>query len=45
MNESHIYRINTELMCVNERKDNGTVRMQGEEMAKVGDFKYLSSSV
>ena len=32
-------------MCVDERQDNGTVRMQREEMAKVGDFKYLGSSV
>ena len=28
-------------MCVNERQDNssGTVKMQGEEVAKVEDFK------
>ena len=34
-------------MCVNERQDNGsgTVEMQGEEMAKVEDFKYLGSTV
>ena len=31
----------TEYMCVNERLVNGTVRMQGEEVAKVEDFKYL----
>ena len=30
----------TECMCVNERQDNGTVKMQGEEVAKVEDFKY-----
>ena len=32
---------------VNERQDNGssTVKMQGEEVAKVEDFKYLGSTV
>ena len=37
----------TEFMCVNERQDNGssTVQMQGEEVAKVEDFKYLGSTV
>ena len=30
-------------MCVNERQDtgSGTVKMQGEEVEKVDDFKYL----
>ena len=34
-------------MCVNEKQDNGssTVKMQGEEVAKVEDFKYLEPSV
>ena len=32
-------------MCVNKRQDNGTVRMQGEDVAKVDDFKYLGSTV
>ena len=34
-------------MCVNERQDtsSGTVKMQGEEVAKVDDFKYLGSTV
>ena len=32
-------------MCVNERQVNGTVKMQGEEVAKVEDFKYLGSTV
>ena len=34
-------------MCVNERQDNssGTVNMQGGELAKVEDFKYLGSTV
>ena len=36
--------------CVNERQDtgsgtSGTVKMQGEEVAKVDDFKYLGSTV
>ena len=33
--------------CVNERQDNGssTVKMQGEDVAKVEDFKYLGSTV
>ena len=42
-----VNRRNTEYMCVNERQDNssGTVKMQGEEVAKVEDFKYLGSTV
>ena len=34
-------------MCVNERQDtgSGTVKMQGEEVTKVDDFKYLGSTV
>ena len=34
-------------MCVNERQDNGsgTANMQGEEVAKVDDFKYMGSTV
>ena len=37
----------TEYMCGNERQDtgSGTVKMQGEEVAKVDDFKYLGSTV
>ena len=31
----------TEYMCVNERQVKGTVKMQGEEVAKVVDFKYI----
>ena len=30
---------------MNERHDNGTMRMQGQEVAKVDDFKYLGSTV
>ena len=42
-----VNRRKTEYMCVNERQDNssGTVKMQGEEVAKVEDFKYLGSTV
>ena len=42
-----VNRIKTEYMCVNERQDNGsgTVKMQGEEVVKVEDFKYLGSTV
>ena len=40
-----INRRKTEYMCVNERQDKGTVKMQGEEVAKVEDFKYLGSTV
>ena len=34
-------------MCVNERQDtgSGTVKMQGEEVENVDDFKYLGSTV
>ena len=38
-------RRKTEYMCVNERQVKGTVKMQGEEVAKVEDFKYLGSTV
>ena len=34
-----------EYIRVNERKNNGTVRMQGEEVAAVDDLKYLGSTV
>ena len=40
-----VNRRKTEYMCVNERQDKGTVKMQGEEVAKVEDFKYLGSTV
>ena len=40
-----VNRKKTEYMCVNERQVNGTVVMQGEEVAKVEDFKYLGSTV
>ncbi|KAK3537618.1 hypothetical protein QTP70_017011 [Hemibagrus guttatus] len=34
-----------EYMCVNERERSGTVRLQGEEVKKVQEFKYLGSTV
>ena len=40
-----VNRRKTEYMCVNERQDKGTVKMQREEVAKVEDFKYLGSIV
>ena len=42
-----VNRRKTEYMRVNERQDNssGTVKMQGEEVAKVEDSKYLGSTV
>ena len=40
-----VNRKKTECMFVNERQVNGTVKMQGEEVAKVEDFKYLGSIV
>ncbi|KAK3526994.1 hypothetical protein QTP86_006135 [Hemibagrus guttatus] len=35
----------TEYMCVNEREGSGTVRLHGEEVKKVQEFKYLGSTV
>ncbi|KAK3525135.1 hypothetical protein QTP86_018096, partial [Hemibagrus guttatus] len=35
----------TEYMSVNEREGSGTVRLQGEEVKKVQEFKYLGSTV
>ena len=40
-----VNRRKTEYMCVDERQDNGTVKMQGEEVATVEDFKYLGSTL
>ena len=40
-----VNRRKTEYMFVDERQDNGTVRMRGEEVATVDDFKYLTSTV
>ncbi|KAK3563366.1 hypothetical protein QTP86_021842, partial [Hemibagrus guttatus] len=38
-------RSKTEYMCVNEMEGSGTVRLQGEEVKKVQEFKYLGSTV
>ena len=35
----------TEYMCVNEREAGGTVRIQGEVVTKVQEFRYLGSTV
>ncbi|KAK3536468.1 hypothetical protein QTP86_013737, partial [Hemibagrus guttatus] len=40
-----VSRSKTEYMCVNEREGCGTVRLQGEEVKKVQEFKYLGSTV
>ncbi|KAK3537600.1 hypothetical protein QTP70_016993, partial [Hemibagrus guttatus] len=40
-----VSRSKTEYMCVNEREGRGTVRLQGEEVKKVQEFKYLGSTV
>ena len=34
----------TEYMCVNERESSGMVRLQGAEVVKVQEFKYLASA-
>ncbi|KAK3566642.1 hypothetical protein QTP86_001843 [Hemibagrus guttatus] len=38
-------RSKTEYMCVNESEGSGRVRLQGEEVKKVQEFKYLGSTV
>ncbi|RDD63985.1 hypothetical protein DU478_22590, partial [Thalassococcus profundi] len=40
-----VSRNKTEYLCVNDRDPSGTVRLQGEEVKKVQDFKYLGSTV
>ncbi|KAK3518424.1 hypothetical protein QTP70_000595 [Hemibagrus guttatus] len=40
-----VSRSKTDYMCVNEREGSGTVRLQGEEVKKVQEFKYLGSTV
>ncbi|KAK3524034.1 hypothetical protein QTP70_017548 [Hemibagrus guttatus] len=40
-----VSRSKTEYMCVNEREGSGTVRLQGEEVKKVQESKYLGSTV
>jgi len=40
-----VSRSKTEYMCMNEKGDSGTVQLQGTEVAKVDEFKYLGSTV
>ncbi|KAK3562709.1 hypothetical protein QTP86_005673 [Hemibagrus guttatus] len=40
-----VSRSKTEYVCMNEREGSGTVRLQGEEVKKVQEFKYLGSTV
>ncbi|MBN3290172.1 LORF2 protein, partial [Polypterus senegalus] len=40
-----VSRNKTEYMCVNERAVRGMVRMQGVELVKVDEFKYLGSTI
>ncbi|MCJ8747081.1 hypothetical protein PDJAM_G00149250 [Pangasius djambal] len=40
-----VSRSKTEYMCVNEREGSGTVGLQGEEVKKVQELKYLGSTV
>ncbi|KAI5085121.1 NACHT, LRR and PYD domains-containing protein 12 isoform X3 [Silurus meridionalis] len=40
-----VSRSNTEYMCVNEREGSGVVRLQGEKVEKVEEFRYLMSTV
>ncbi|KAK3515358.1 hypothetical protein QTP70_018753 [Hemibagrus guttatus] len=40
-----VSRSKAEYMCVNEREGSGTVRLLGEEVKKVQEFKYLGSTV
>ena len=40
-----VSRSKTEYMCVNEIEGGGTVQMQGADLTKVEEFKYLGSTV
>ncbi|MBN3293353.1 YSM6 protein, partial [Polypterus senegalus] len=40
-----VSRNKTEYMCVNEREVSGMVRMEGVQLTKVDEFKYLGSTV
>ena len=40
-----VSRSKTEYMCVNERDDGETVLLQGVEVPKVKEFRYLGSIV
>ncbi|KAI5106426.1 hypothetical protein C0J45_4123 [Silurus meridionalis] len=40
-----VSRSKTDYVCVNEREGSGVLRLQGEEVEKVDDFRYLGSTV
>ena len=40
-----VNRRKMEYTCLKQRQGKGTLKMQGEEVAKVEDFKYLGSTV
>ena len=40
-----VSRSKTEYMCVNERGNGNRIQMQGEEVSKVEEFKYLGTTV
>ena len=40
-----VSRRKTEYLCVNGREEGGTIQMQGTELAKVEEFRYLGSTV
>ena len=41
----NLSRSKTEYMCVNAKKDHGTVQLQGAKVVKVDEFKYLGSAI
>ena len=43
--EIKVIRSKTEYTCVDEKGDSGIVRLQGAEVVKVDEFKYLGSTV
>ena len=40
-----VSRSKTEYLCVNEKEDGETVSLQGAELMKVNQFKYLGTIV
>ena len=40
-----VSRSKTEYMCMSERDDGGTVQMQGEEVTRVDEFRYLGTTI
>lgn len=43
--EIRLSRSKTQYLCGNETNDRRTVRLQGVEVAKLDEFKYLESAV